>query len=145
MSHVFAAKICSIRVYHIQWYTYHGGTRVFYNNEPDFNSDKIIHKKWAFIAGAGLLFTTLIGYFLTFVYLTLVGNVPAWIAVFLYINALAYIHADSAYFFVGSLLNFGEVIGVRRTLDISKNLSIVYSFAVLLINVFIGISFLWVK
>lgn len=33
--HMLAAKIMGEKVVKVQWFTYHGGTRVFYENEPD--------------------------------------------------------------------------------------------------------------
>jgi hypothetical protein len=52
-SHVIATQLCGEKVTRIQWLSYHGGTRVFYENEPDFMSENI-NRKWVFIAGAAL-------------------------------------------------------------------------------------------
>ena len=49
-AHVFAAELLGEKVRKIHWFTYHGGTRVYFENEPDFN--RAAGKKWAAIAAA---------------------------------------------------------------------------------------------
>lgn len=120
-SHVLAAMITGEKVTHIQWFTYHGGSRVFYENEPDLNTENI-NKKWIFIAGAGFLVTTLLGYLFTMLYFIVSNN---WLKIILCLFAFIFIISDSLYFLIGSILNFGDVIGIRKTLKMPKWLSII--------------------
>jgi len=46
----FVAELLGEKVKKIQWLTYHGGTRIYFENEPGFN--KTVDKKWTVIAAA---------------------------------------------------------------------------------------------
>lgn len=37
--HMLTAIILGEKIVKVQWFTYHGGTRVFYENEPDYNKN----------------------------------------------------------------------------------------------------------
>ncbi|WP_426348580.1 M50 family metallopeptidase [Alloiococcus sp. CFN-8] len=136
-SHVLAAKLLGEKVIKIQWLTYKGGTRVFYENEPDLTDE--VEKKWAVIAGAGYIITNSLGYIFAIVF-TLFDN--SFIKVFLCIVSMVFLVIDSLYFTLGSTFDFGDVIGVRRVLNISKTLAIISSSLILVINIFIiGVVF----
>jgi hypothetical protein len=120
-AHVIAAALFKVKVTHIQWLTYHGGTRVFYENEPDLSSP-CIPKKWAFISGAGFAATALSSYLFLLLYF-LISN--AWIKTGLCFFSIMFLIIDSLYFLLGSIFNFGDITGVRKTLGIPKWLSVV--------------------
>lgn len=132
LSHVAMAKIFGEKVTRIQWLTYQGGTRVFYQNEPDFNMK--IPKKWAWISSAGYLTTNLCGYLLVLIYFLLPNGM---VKAFVCILSIVFLLADSSYFVLGSVFNFGDVIGIKKTLNISKTLTIAISSLVLAFNCFI--------
>jgi hypothetical protein len=129
-SHVLAAVILKEKVSHIQWLTYHGGTRVFYENEPDLSS-RNIPKKWAVISGAGFITTTLLSYLFLLLYF-IIENV--WIKTGLCFFTIMFLIVDSLYFMLGSIFNFGDIIGVRKTLNISKLVSVVICTTIFLLH-----------
>jgi len=129
-SHVLVAAIFKERVTHIQWLTYHGGTRVFYENEPDLSS-QFINKKWAVISGAGYITTSLLSYLFVFLYFSVSND---WVKTGLCFFAIIFLIIDSLYFVLGSIFNFGDIIGVRRTIKMSRWLSILLSVIVFLLH-----------
>jgi len=131
-AHVLVANLLGEKVVKIQWLTYQGGTRVFYENEPDFKFE--VKKKWAGIAGAGYIVTNCLGYVFTMIFIMLQNS---WFKAFLCIVSMIFLFVDSLYFTLGSIFNFGDVIGISKVLNISKSLSIFFSFLVLFINILI--------
>lgn len=131
-SHVLVAKLLGEKVIKIQWLTYHGGTRVFYENEPTFEFQ--VERKWAGIAAAGYIVTNCLAYIFTVTYMILQNG---WLKAFLCILSMVFLFMDSLYFTLGSIFDFGDIIGIKKTLNISKSLSVFLSFLVLLINLMI--------
>lgn len=131
-AHVFVAKLLGEKIKKIQWLTYHGGTRVFFENEPVFN--KSTSKKWAAIAAAGYVTTNVIGYCLIFVY-HFAQNI--FLKRFCCVAAIIFLIIDSLYFVLGSVGDFGDIIGIRKTLHIPKWVSILLSASVMALNIFI--------
>ena len=129
-AHVLAALLFGERVSRIQWLTYHGGTRVFYENEPDLDSPNI-DRKWALISGAGFISTIVLGYLFLFSYF-LVEN--TWVKTGLCFFAIIFLIVDSLYFAIGSIFDFGDILGVRKTLNMSKQLSVFLSVTVFLVH-----------
>lgn len=127
LSHAVVARLFGVRVTRIQWLTYHGGTRVFYENEPDFISDDInntsdsISKKWAVIASAGFLTTTTLGYFFTAAYFLVPNNT---LKIGLCFFSIIFLFVDSLYFLIGSIGDFGDVVGIRKIMKLPKKLTI---------------------
>lgn len=131
-AHVCVAKLLGEKVKKIQWLTYYGGTRVYLENEPDF--DKPVDKKWAAVAAAGYVTTNVIGYCLIFVYY-LAKNI--FLKRCCCIAAIMFLIIDSLYFVWGSIGNFGDIIGIRKTLHMPKWVSVLLSVLVMAINIFI--------
>lgn len=116
---------------HIQWLTYFGGTRVFYKNEPiDYNSAQT-EKKWALIAIAGFSVTTVMGYLFTFLYFVIANN---WVKTGLCFFSIIFLICDSIYFVLGSILNFGDIVGFREVIKIPKWLSVILCVGILLLH-----------
>lgn len=132
-AHVVAAKIFDVKVIRIQWITYKGGTKVFFENEPDFFNDsaEIISKKWAWISIAGYLVTNVIGYFLVLIFLLLENG---WVKGAVCYFCIIFLIVDSLYFLLGSILNFGDIVGARKTLYVSRRLSIIGTSIILALN-----------
>ena len=129
-AHVLTAKIFGEKVLKVQWLTYHGGTRVFYENEPDYT--KPIAKKWAVIAAGGYIATNVIGYCL----ILPSHMMPIYyLRYFCYIASMMFLFIDSFYFVIGSIGDFGDIIGVRETLGMPKWISVVISICVMLSNI----------
>ena len=130
-AHLFVAELLGEKVKKIQWMTYHSGTRVYFENEPDFN--KTVSKKWAAIAAAGYITTNVIGYCLIFVY-HLAQNI--FLKHFCCVAAIIFLITDSLYFMLGSIGDFGDMIGIRKTLHIPKWASVLLSASVMSFNIF---------
>ena len=120
LSHVAAARLFGVRVMRIQWLTYQGGTRVFYENEPDLTSDNI-SKKWAVIAGAGFFTTTILGYLFTAAYFLVSNNI---LKICLCFFSIIFLLVDSLYFMIGSIGHFGDIVGIQKIMKIPQRLTI---------------------
>lgn len=132
-AHVAAAKIFDVKVIRIQWMTYKNGTKVFFESEPDFldNSSESISKKWAWISIAGYLATNVIGYLSALVFLLLKDG---WVKGAVCYFSIIFLAIDSLYFFLGSIFNFGDIVGFRKTLSISRPLSIMGASIIFVLN-----------
>ncbi|MDF2923702.1 MAG: hypothetical protein K0R57_2616 [Paenibacillaceae bacterium] len=143
VSHIIAAKYTGIKVLRVQWLTYHGGTRVFYEDEPDLRTDLNIGKKWGMISGAGFMITNTLGY-IGAISLQLIDNTShAWMKVALTFLVLIFLSVDCIYFLLGSIFDFGDIMGVRAVWHISKMISIilcgfmvVFNFAIIKILIY---------
>lgn len=131
-SHVLVANLLGEKVLKIHWLTYHGGTRVFYENEPDFEFQ--VKRKWGIIAGAGYIVTNCLAYILVGIYMIIQGS---WLKVFVCILSMIFLFLDSLYFTLGSIFDFGDIIGVRKAFNLYKSSTIIFSSLVLLINILI--------
>lgn len=130
--HMLTAIILGGKIVKVQWFTYHGGTRVFYENEPDYNKDTA--KKWAVIASGGYIATNIAGHFFIFLYNILTNN---FLKLFCYIAAMMFLVTDSLYFTLGSIGNFGDIIGIRDILNMPKSISVLISIIAFAINILI--------
>lgn len=131
-SHVLAAKIVGVKVVRIQWLTYSWGSRVFYENEPTYES--LTNKKWAFIAGAGYIITNTLAYIFILIYHFLPFG---WVKAFVSMLLIVFLLGDSTYFTLGSMLNFGDIIGIIKTMNISKRWAIFFCGLILIFNILI--------
>ena len=131
--HMLAAKILGEKIVKVQWFTYHGGTRVFYENEPD-DYNKNAAKKWAIIASGGYAATNVLGYSLIFLYYMIPNY---YLKLVCYIASMMFLITDCLYFTLGSIGNFGDIIGIRDILNIPKSISVLLSIIVFSINILI--------
>lgn len=139
-SHVVAAKRMGFKVLRIQWLTYHGGTKVFFEGEPDFDHPKEpLDTRWAWVSIAGFLVTNVIGYLSVAVFSVLENG---WVKAAVCYWGIVFLSVDSLYFLLGSVFDFGDIVGFRKTLRISKGLSVLTAFLVFLLNLFL-INRLW--
>lgn len=130
--HMLTAIILGEKIVKVQWFTYHGGTRVFYENEPDYNKNTA--KKWAVIAFGGYIATNIAGYFFIFLYKIIPNN---FLKLVCYILAMMFLVTDSLYFTVGSIGSFGDIIGIRDILNVSKPISVLVSVIGFAVNILI--------
>lgn len=139
LSHALTAKCCGVKVLRIQWLTYRGGTRVFFEHEPDFDAEKPIDKKWAVIAGAGIAVTSVIGYICAALVLLPGLGLAPWGKLLCTLIAVAFLMMDSLYFLLGSVLGFGDVVGLRKTLGITKPVSVLLCLVIAVVNVTLSV------
>lgn len=143
-SHVIAAKLNGVRVIKIQWFTYSKfllGTRVFFNKEPTFNEGSI-EKKWGWISIAGFINTTVLGYISIIISSIYPKHTYNWLILILCLFSIVFLTFDSLYFVLGSIFNFGDVVGFRRVFKIKKSVSIIFSLLILLSNILL-IKLVW--
>lgn len=134
LSHAIAAYAYKIKVKKIQWLTYYGGTKVWLEEEPDYKSEAPVAKKWAVIAAAGFISTNIIAYLSVILYHLLPSPQFTYVRVFFYFMGILFLFSDSAYFLLGSMGNFGDIVGIRKTLGFSKTMSIILSGIVFALN-----------
>ncbi|MGL4335476.1 MAG: hypothetical protein ACRCST_01190, partial [Turicibacter sp.] len=144
LSHVVMAKSNGVAIIRIHWFTYSKifGTRVFYENEPSHN-EVLIDKKWGWIASAGFLSTTLLGYLFFIIYLVFKTMLSKYLLLILVLLAVVFIISDSFYFFIGILFNFGDIIGIKKAFGFSKMSLIMMCTLIFIINVMMVNKFLW--
>lgn len=143
-SHILVAKLNGIGIIKVKWLTYPKfllGTRVFYDNEPKLN-EKNIDRKWGWISMAGLTSTISIGYIITISYLLFSEYMSHRIIVIVCLLSLIFLISDPLYFVLGSLFDFGDVIGVRRAFGIKKPTLILFSLILFSFNIIL-IKFIW--
>lgn len=131
--HMLAAIISGEKIVKVQWLTYHGGTRVFYENESqDYNKDT--HKKWAVISAAGYAATILLGYLMILLYF-IVPN--SYVKLFAFAETMICFISDGGYFILGSLGNFGDIVGIRDIMGIPKPITVVISVLIFAVNMLV--------
>ncbi|MBP3918531.1 MAG: M50 family metallopeptidase [Clostridia bacterium] len=130
--HMLAAILLGEKIAKVEWLKYHGGTRVFYENEPEYNQDTA--KKWVVIASGGYIATNTTGYFLVFLYNILPYDILKLVC---YIAAMMFLITDSLYFTLGSIGNFGDIAGIRDMLHMPKSVSMLLSILFFAVNILI--------
>lgn len=125
-AHILAARTQGVRVVRVHWFTYAGGTRVFYKEEPSVEQDQI-DAKWGRIALGGLIGTTLTGYLLISLYLCGLYYHSAWSLAILFFGSVIFLMTDPLYYLIGALFGFGDVVGVMKAFRLRKSVVIVIS------------------
>lgn len=117
--HVFVGKKMGLSLNKIQWFTYHGGTKVFFDGEEQIvELDKEIPKEWIYMNLAGIIGTTILAYLFCVVYFLLdIG----YLKLFIWELAMIFLLTDSAYALVCSFGNCGDFYLVNKKFN-RKNL-----------------------
>ena len=112
MLHVIVGKLNGLKLVKIQWFTYHGGTKVFFENEPDFTMETFyISKEWLYMSAAGIVGTNVLAYlFLMLFYILPIG----YLKLFVWVLTIFFLLTDSAYAVVGSMANCGDTYLIRK-------------------------------
>lgn len=118
-AHMAVARGVGVRVKKVHWFTYSKwfGSRVYYENEPDPNLPRF-ERHWGWIAAAGTLVTMTIGLIVTglFQLAQSSGNMGA--TLILCLVAIPFLLFDSLYLLLGSILGFGDIVGIRKAFQI---------------------------
>jgi hypothetical protein len=131
-AHILMARTQGVQVVRVHWFTYAGGTRVFYQGEPSVDQDQI-DTKWGRIALGGLIGTTLTGYLLISIFLCGLYYQSAWSLVILFFGSVIFLMTDPFYFLIGALFEFGDVVGVMKAFRLRKSVVIVISLLLLML------------
>lgn len=117
--HVFVGKMMGLSLNKIQWFTYHGGTKVFFDGEEQVAElDKDIPKEWIYMNLAGIIGTTILAYLFCVVYFFLdIG----YLKLFIWELAMIFLLTDSGYALVCSFGNCGDFYMVNKKFN-KKNL-----------------------
>ncbi len=140
--HVAAARLYKVKILKIHWLTYSKmmpSSRVYYENEPDMRDDEI-DKKWGCISIAGLMTTMATGYLLLGFYIGLGEKASPWVILFLWLFSVIFLMSDPIYLLLGSLFNFGDIVGFKRAFHISRMAAVLGSTFLLAVNCFLIIS-----
>lgn len=143
-SHVLIAKFNGIRTIKIEWFTYSKlllGTRVTFENEPELN-EKSIEKRWGWVSIAGFVSTTLIGYILIIIYYLSCKHISNWLILIICFFSMIFLTFDPLYFVLGSMFDFGDVMGLRKAFSIKKSVSILFFIIILSFNILL-IKLIW--
>ena len=125
--HVFVGKKMGLSINKIQWFTYHGGTKVFVEGEEQvIESDGDIPKEWIYMNLAGIIGTTIFAYLFCIIYFLL--NI-GYLKLFMWELATIFLLTDSSYALVCSFGNCGDFYLVNKKL---KNKNILRCLSVLL-------------
>ncbi len=114
LSHVFIGRTQGLKVEKIQWFTYHGGTKVFFSGEEKIlNHESPITKQWIYMNIAGVVSTTLLAY----VFMGLYYIVPVnYLKLFLWILSIFFLLTDSSYAMLCAFGNCGDLYMVNEYL-----------------------------
>ena len=125
--HVFVGKKMGLSINKIQWFTYHGGTKVFVEGEEQMiESDGDIPKEWIYMNLAGIIGTTIFSYLFCVIYFLL--NI-GYLKLFMWELATIFLLTDSSYALVCAFGNCGDFYLVNKKL---KNKNILRCLSVLL-------------
>lgn len=125
--HVFVGKKLGLSIIKIQWFTCHGGTKVFFEGEEQvIESDEDIPKEWIYMNLAGIIGTTIFAYLFCVIYFLL--NI-GYLKLFMWVLATIFLLTDSSYALVCAFGNCGDFYLVNKKL---KNKNILRCLSVLL-------------
>ena len=117
--HVFVGKKMGLSINRIQWFSYHGGTKIFFDGEEQMlELGKNIPKEWIYTNLAGIVGTTIFSYIFCAVYFLLdIG----YLKLFIWELAMIFLLTDSSYALVCSFGNCGDFYLVNKKFN-RKNL-----------------------
>ena len=112
--HVFVGKKMGLSLNRIQWFTYHGGTKIFFDGEEQIlKLDKDIPKEWIYTNLAGIIGTTILAYLFCAGYFLLdIG----YLKLFMWELGMVFLLTDSSYALVCSFGNCGDLYLVNKNL-----------------------------
>lgn len=112
--HIFVGKKMGFSINKIQWFTYHGGTKVFFDGEEQIvELEEDIPKEWIYMNLAGIIGTTIFAYLFCIVYFLLdIG----YLKLFMWELATIFLLTDSSYALVCSFGNCGDLFLVNKNL-----------------------------
>ena len=112
--HVFVGKKMGLKLHKIQWFTYHGGTKIFFDGEEQvLKLEKNIPKEWIYTNLAGIIGTTILAYLFCAVYFLLdIG----YFKLFMWELGTVFLLTDSSYALICALSNCGDLFLVNKNL-----------------------------
>ncbi len=133
--HVFVGKRMGLTLNKIQWFTFHGGTKVFFDGEEQIlELDKDIPKEWIYTNLAGVIGTTILAYLFCAVYFLLdIG----YLKLFMWELGMVFLLTDSSYALVCSFGNCGDLFSVNKNLK-SKSTLRCLSVLLFVLNCFVA-------
>lgn len=141
LMHVFVARMQGLKVEKIQWFTYHGGTKIYVKNEEKIiNSEMLITKQWILMNIAGISTTTVLGYIFVVVFYLLPMNL---FKLFVWELAIVFLLTDSSYLLLCAFNSVGDLYLVNRYLANKKYITKII--AVFIFGINCGLTYLLVK
>ncbi len=132
--HVYVGKKVGLSINRIQWLTYHGGTKVYFEGEEQVvELDRDIPKEWIYMNLAGIIGTTLFAYLFFVIYFSL--NI-GYLKLFMWELACVFLLTDSSYALVCSFGNCGDFYLINKKFN-SKNILRCLSVLLFMFNCFL--------
>lgn len=139
--HVLVGRLMGFSLKRIQWFTYYGGTRVFFENEPEISDEATdVPKEWFLTSAAGIVGTTLLGYISVFIFAVIPTNL---FRLFMWVLSIMLLLTDSSYALAGSAGNFGDMCCIGKYLKWSRKKKIAVSLVLFIVNCIIVKSVLF--
>ncbi len=136
LMHVFVGKKQGFVITKIQWFTYHGGTKVFVEGEEEVvNGDVPITKAWVYMNAAGIFGTTLLAYVFWGIYLLFPMG---YLKLFLWELAMVFLLTDCGYFLLCAFGDCGDMYLVNKYLGAKSKWIKVCAVAVFVMNCFMA-------
>lgn len=113
--HIIVGKKAGLKLLSIQWFSYHGGTKVTFEDEEKISDEnnKNIPKAWIYMSLAGIIGTTLTAYMLVLAYLLLPSG---YVRLFLWVMSAIFLVSDSGYSVLCSFCGNGDLYFVKRAM-----------------------------
>ncbi len=140
--HIVIGKKAGLKLTGVQWFTYHGGTKVSFEGEEKITDDdnEKISKEWIYMSLAGITGTTLTGYVLAVVFLLLpIG----YVRLFFWVMSAIFLVCDSGYAVFCSFSGGGDLYLVRKILGKKSSILKIISVLLFIFNIFIFLFITW--
>ena len=132
LMHYFVGRLVGLKFIRIQWFTFHGGTKVCFEDEPDFNNENVkVSWQWGATSVAGIIGTSLLGYIMTILFFFLPAN---YFRLFVWTFIANLLLNDTLYALLGSLNENGDTYCVRMFLGWSRMKILIASAILLAVN-----------
>mgnify|MGYP006383503253 CR=1 FL=1 len=130
--HLIIGKLNGLKFLKIQWLTYHGGTKVFFENEPDFGKSEEFSKSWVYMSSAGIIGTTVLAYFFVVIYCF----IPlGYFKLFMWVLSIFFLVTDSGYALLGSIGNFGDTYLIKKYYKLGRTQMTLLSLPLFILNI----------
>ncbi len=132
LMHRVVGQLVGLKYIKTEWFKYHGGTKVLFEDEPDFSQENVrVSWQYCAMSAAGILSTTFMGYILSGVFFCLPAN---YLKLFVWIACASLLINDAGYALIGSIGDGGDTYAVRIHFGWSRMKMSVISAILLTVN-----------
>ena len=136
--HIIVGQKAVLKLVSVQWFGYHRGTKVTFENEEKIcdENNRDIPKAWIYMSLAGIIGTTLTAYILVLVYMLLPSG---YIRLFLWIMSAIFLVSNPGYSVLCSFFGNGDLYLVKRAMGRKKYILNIASVLLFIVNICIFI------